>query len=199
MIKFTSGRLLILALLFAVLAPGCSTQTRTDDEQDTEIDSIDLANPSQQDLNSNQSELLQTIIGNSAGIIRGVQFGDPILKVKTNENFEMFEDTTDHVGFTFDTEQLETIDVQYYYDVNIGVHKINIDVYLNSKDATKQLWDASKEHFTEKYNAPEKDSGKRISWKNGNVIITLEDVSVGKDFGLKMSFVPVNKSLISLR
>lgn len=199
MTKFTSVRLLILALALTFFVPACNTQTRTDDEQDAEIDSIDLANPSSQDLNSNQSELLQTIIGNTSGIIRGVQFGDPILKVKTNENFEMFEDTTDHVGFTFDTEQLETIDVQYYYDVNIGVHKINIDVYLNSKDATKQLWDASKEHFIKKYDAPAKDGGKNVVWKNGNVIITLEDVSVGKDFGLKMSFVPVNKSLISLR
>lgn len=199
MTKFTSGHLFLLGLLFIALLPACSTQTRTEDEQDAEIDSILLTNPTATDLNSNQSELLQTILGNSAGMIRGIQFGDPIQKVKANENFEMFEDTADHVGYTFDTEQLETIDVQYFHDVNIGIHKVNIDVYLNSKEATKQLWNASKKHFIEKYNSPEKDTDKSVSWKNDNVIIKLEDVSIGKDFGLKMSFVPVNKSLITLR
>jgi hypothetical protein len=198
MTKFKSVHLFLLGILLVTLTQGCSTQTRTEDEQDTEIDSINLSSPSPQDLNSNQSELLQTIIGNSTGIVRGIQFGDPIKKVKANENFDMFEDTTDHVGFTFDTEQLETIDVQYFYHMNVGVHKINIDVYLNSKDATRQLWKASKEHFMLKYNTPQQEDDKKIVWKDGNVLITLDDVSIGKDFGVKMSFVPVDKSLVKL-
>lgn len=194
---FTAARSLILATVILVISQSCSTQTRTSEEEDEPIDSSELAGPTPSDLNSNQSELLHTIIGNNTdGVIRGIKFGDPILKVKANENFEMFEDTYLYVGYTFDTEQLETIDVQYLYHPNEGVNQINVDVYLNSKDATRQLWNASKKYFSERYGSPSQESDKKIVWSEGSTKVVLDDVSLGKDFGLKMNFEPVGKSAV---
>ena len=192
--------LVILVLLCTLNA--CST--KTEEESDVKVtDSVALTDPAQQQLNSNQSTLLQTALaipasGNASGIIRGISFGDAISKVKATETFEMFEETADHLGYTLETPQLETIDVQYFLSPDKKVSKITIDVYLNSAEATKQLWDAGKRYFTENYTAP-KEEKSILTWNNKSVRINMEDVSEGKDFGLKFEFFPSGKTVLAAK
>ncbi|NIJ55866.1 hypothetical protein [Dyadobacter arcticus] len=189
----------VSALLIAVAVSSCDTKTNEKTETATP-DSVILPAPASNDLNSNQSALLNTIMGQSneseGGILRGVSFGDPVSKVKASETFEMFEETTEHLGYTSETAQLETIDVQYFFTADKKVNKITVDVYLNSPEATKQLWNAGKQHFTETYAAP-KEEGKKIMWTNKSVRINMEDVSVGKDYGLKFQFFPGDKNVLA--
>jgi len=176
-------------VLLALTLENC--KTKTSQEQDAVVtDSAVAAPPVHEELNSDQSALLDKVLGESpAGTFRGIVFGDPLTKVKATESFEMFEDAADHVGYTLETEKLETIDVQYFFNADKKVNKITVDVYLNSADATKQLWNAGKKYLTETYEAP-KEKGKTVTWNKNSVHVSMEDVSEGKDYGLKFQFTP---------
>jgi len=182
-------RNIFVLILLAFTFQNCKTKTK--EEQDAAVkDSATTTAPAPEELNSDQSALLQEVLGNtSEGIFRGITFGDPLSKVKATETYEMFEDAADHVGFTKETEKLETIDIQYFITTDKKVNKIMIDVYLNSPDATKKLWNAAKTHFSSLYEAP-KEKDKTVSWFKNSVHVTMEDVSEGKDYGLKFQFTP---------
>ena len=187
--------------LIAISMVNCDT--KTNEKTEATKDSVVMNTPAPTDLNSDQSALLQTIIGpaengQQGAVLRGVGFGDPISKVKASETFEMFEETADHLGYTSETAQLETIDVQYFLTPDKKVNKITVDVYLNSPGATKQLWNASKKHFSEAYAAPKEES-KKITWNNKSVRVSMEDVSEGKDYGLKFQFYPADKNVLAAK
>ena len=102
----------IALFALALLASACDT--KTNEKTEAAADSVTLHEPAPTDLNSDQSALLKTILGpaeqNPAGVVlRGIAFGDAIAKVKATETFEMFEETPDHLGYTSETAQLETI------------------------------------------------------------------------------------------
>lgn len=198
---FTSLRCLLWVCLLGILISGCRTKTTTDEEATAPTDSTVLHDPASSAINSNQSELLNTIVGTSTeGIIRGIAFGDPVSKVKATESFEMFEDSLRHVGFTFETDQLETIDVLYYFTpTGRIINKITVDIYLNSETATRQLWSSAEKRFTEKYGTPLEAKPRRISWKKSAVSATMEEVSEGKDYGLKLVFAPTDKAMLASR
>lgn len=199
--KYTSffKKILFVCLVSAAIS-ACNTKTQQ--ETDTPAtDSATLPDPSQSELNSNQSALLKTMLGTTpaeGSIIRGVSFGDPVSKVKATETFEMFEEMPDHLGYTMETPQLETMDVQYFINKDKKVESIRVDVYLNSADATKQLWNAGKSHFSEKYAAP-KEEGKVVTWNKNSVRVNMEDVSSGKDYGLKFEFFPAGAAVLATK
>ncbi|WAC10381.1 hypothetical protein [Dyadobacter pollutisoli] len=186
-------------LLLAIIGSGCDS--KTNEKAEAVSDSGVLSEPAPAELNSDQSALLQTIIGPGektpeGAVLRGISFGDPIAKVKASETFEMFEETPDHLGYTSETAQLETIDVQYFLTQDKKVNRITVDVYLNSPEATKQLWNAGKQHFSDLYAAP-KEEAKKIIWNNKSVRVNMEDVSEGKDYGLKFQFFSTDKNVLA--
>lgn len=187
------------AVFFALAISGCDTKTNEQSEAAT--DSVKVEAPAENDLNSDQSALLQTILGTDKAegtVLRGISFGDPISKIKASENFEMFEETADHLGYTAETPQLETIDVQYFLTPDKKVNRITVDVYLNSPEATKQLWNAGKNYFTKDYDAPKEEPNK-VTWNKKSVRVNMEDVSKGKDYGLKFQFVPTDKNVLAAK
>lgn len=200
---------LFVALLGAILA-GCQTKTTTDEDATLPNDNGATGQPADGAINSTASVLLKTIVGSSdEGIIRGISFGDDVGKVRASESraaetraaepFEMFEDSLRHVGYTFETDQLETIDVLYYFTpTGRMVNKITVDVYLNSEEATQQLWQAAKKRFTDQYGAPLEDKPRHLSWKKAPAQVTMDEVSEGKDYGLKMVFVPTDKTMLAI-
>jgi hypothetical protein len=197
--KYTSlFKKMLLACLVSAAIIACNTKTK--EETDTPAtDSTVVAVPSESELNSNQSALLKTVLGEAkaeGSIIRGVSFGDPISKVKATETFEMFEEMPDHLGYTMETPQLETIDVQYFLSKDKKVERIMVDVYLNSGDATKQLWNAGKAHFSDLYATPKED-GNIVTWNKNAVRVNMEDVSKGKDYGLKFEFFPAGSAVLA--
>ncbi|MCE7066224.1 hypothetical protein [Dyadobacter sp. CY326] len=190
----------ITSLLFAAVIIGCDTKTNEKTES-TPDSAVTEAPAPTNELNSDQSALLQTILGenNAEGsVLRGIAFGDAVSKVKASETFEMFEEVADHLGYTAETPQLETIDVQYFLTPDKKVNRITVDVYLNSPEATKQLWNAAKKHFTEQYEAPKEESNK-VTWTKKSIRINMEDVSKGKDYGLKFQFVPTDKNVLAAK
>ena len=189
----------LIILLVTAAMFGCDTKTseKTEETPDTTVTEAPAAN----DLNSNQSALLENNLGENntdGSILRGISFGDPVSKIKASESFEMFEETADHLGYTSETPQLETIDVQYFLTPDKKVNRITVDVYLNSPEATKQLWNAGKKYFTETYDAPKEEPNK-ATWNKNSIRVNMEDVSKGKDYGLKFQFVPTNKNVLAAK
>ncbi len=161
MTQSTVQRFLVLLILFGAVLAGCQTKTSTSDDPTLSDDSETTDGSVDESTNSAASALLKTIVGTQdEGIIRGIAFGDPVGKVRAAESqaaepFEMFEDSVQHVGYTFETDQLETIDVLYHFAPSGRVvNKITVDVYLNSEQATRQLWRATKKRFTAQYGTP---------------------------------------------
>lgn len=192
---------LFLAFFLIFLIASCNSKPQEAEEQKLPAsDSVALANPTQTELNSDQSTVLTTILGPNSltpeSIIRGIKFADPISKVKATETFEMFEEDESHLGYTVDTPQLETIDIQYFLTKDKKVSHISVDVYLNSKEATKQLWEASKKHFSGELSNP-RESANELSWNNKTVRVTMKDVSSGKEFGLNFEFFPAGSTALA--
>jgi len=180
-----------LALAASLAVWSCKSTTQQNAEQQKPVTASTKAAPNAAVINSNQSELLKTIVG-SAGedFFRGLNFGDPVNKIKATEKFELFEDSTDHVGFTYETENFEAVDVLYYLDKNQTIKNIRVDAYLNSALAVRGLQDQFETYLSGRFRN-EKKEGKIAIWKgSNNVYITLEDVSKGKDYGLRLRMGP---------
>jgi hypothetical protein len=134
-----------------------------------------------------QSELLQTILGKHEGLFRGFNIGDPLSKLKLDETFEIFEDSMTHIGFSHETENFEVIDVVYYLDANKTLNSIGVDVFLNDQNAVNNLKNQLGAYLSGKYEEENKDA-KTVSWIGQNgVTIRLQDVTKGKDYGIRLS------------
>lgn len=102
-------------------------------------------------VSTNQSELLKLVLSPQGGDFRGFKFGDPLSKIKADEKFELFEDSTHHVGFTYETENFEAIDILYYLDKNQALNSIRVDVYLNDATAVRNLSEQFDTYLSGKY------------------------------------------------
>jgi len=196
----TTLRCFLLATQLGFALVSCQTKTSANEDSTPPTDSAATGKSASGDINSTASGLLKTIVGSTdEGVIRGIAFGDPVSKVRATETFEMFEDSLRHVGYTFETNQLETIDVLYYFTPEgRNVDKITVDVYLNSEQAARQLWQAAKKRFTGQYGAPLEDKTRHLSWKKAPARVTMDEVSEGKDYGLKMVFTPTDKTVLAI-
>ncbi len=173
-----------------LLVTACDSKNEQQTEQKAPIDSI-ATRPEDVVVVSNQSEFLRTIVGNTTNhFYRGVDLGNALNTIKTTETFEIFEDSTNHVSYTHETENFESVDVQYNLDKNKTVHDIKTDVYLNTKNSASSLWDQFDNYFSGRY-VVTKATGKTKIWKTKDgVFIVLMDVSEGKDFGLQIKMGP---------
>lgn len=186
-IRFTKQ--VCVTILIAVSAVWvCSCDTKNQQAGEEEKPAVDTsAGVTTNVPNTSQSELLRTVLGKAGGDFRGINFNDPISKIKELETFELFEDSTNHVGFTYETENFEAIDVLYYLDKNQLLNGIRVDVYLNDANSVKGLWAQFETYLSGKY-AIDKKQGNAAYWKDkGGRLVKLEDVSKGKDFGLRLS------------
>lgn len=161
---------------------GCETKNEQTNEKDIAKDST--ITPLKPVPITTQNALFRTIIGEPIGDFRGLNFGDPISKIKATETFELFEDSTTHVAYTYETDNFETIDVIYYLNKDKLLQGVKIESYLNDANAAKIMWDQFDTYFSGKY-PTEKREKKAVYWHSdkGKKII-LEDVSQGKDFGI---------------
>ena len=187
---------LFVTALSAVWVCSCDTKNQQAGEVDSPTDSV--STPTDEVPNTNQSELLRAVLGKGGGDFRGVNFGDPVSKIKEMESFELFEDSTDHVGFTYETDNFEAIDILYYLDKNRLLTGIRVDVYLNDAGSVKGLWEQFDTYLSGKYILNAKQ-GKITLWKDkGSRIVKLEDVSKGKDYGLRLSIGAKGKTSMPL-
>ncbi len=151
--------------------------------------------PSRTVASSNIQKLLRSIMGTGEGLLRGVQFGDAISDVKKKETVELFEEEDTHIGYSFDTESLETVDILYEKDQKNRICGIELDIYMNSDTANDSLKNELSNQFTIRYGKPLSDTD-LPTWKikpNGKVSIKV--VKTKLDRGLEVRFTKQSKAI----
>lgn len=116
---------------------------------------------------------------------RGISLGDEFGKVKVTEKGESFEIDAEHVGYTIELKNLETADVLYYQTAK-KVSAIDVDLFLNSRQSANDFQKELESYFTARYGNPKTSDSGSVWMGDKGISVTLNDVSKGKDFGLKI-------------
>lgn len=121
---------------------------------------------------------------------RGISLGDDFVKIKEVEKGEAFENDAQHVGYTVEFENLESMDVLYYRQ-NDKVSALHVDLFLNNRSSVDSYSKDLSAYFSSRYGAPKNANGSIVWSGPTREQVTLTDVSKGKDFGLKIRITPV--------
>lgn len=120
---------------------------------------------------------------------RGISLGDSITKVKATEKAQLFENEANHLGYTVEFPNLESMDVLYYQDGRQRVSTIGIDLYLNTQQSVNGYIKGLTDYFTGRYGKSTLEQ-KTLVWTGPKQEkISLKDVSKGKDFGVKIKIM----------
>jgi hypothetical protein len=181
-------KIYIFVLILFILA--CSNPKET---QTVEVDVPPP--PTAPAASSNVQNLARTILGTGEGLLRGVKFGDSIEDVKKKETVELFEEEDSHVGYSFDTENLETVDILYEKNSQNRVSGIELDIYMNTDETNESLKQELSNLFTVRYGKPVSENPVLV-WKvkpTGQVSIKI--VKNKLDRGLEVKFSQQPKSI----
>lgn len=135
------------------------------------------------------SKIFDKIIGSKEGLLRGYNFGDDLRKIQESEVLEQFEDVKDHIGYSFDSVNMETVDILYFRDEEDRLKAINIDIYMNSEEASKQMLKAFSSYFTAKYGEPSVHIG-LPTWESDDVTAKIKMIRTKLDTGLQVVLEP---------
>ncbi len=170
--------------LFLLILSACSNPKKEADVN-IRLDSTQLLNQPKPSLSN---PLLQKIIGDTTGILRGHNFGDAIEEIVLNEKIEKFEEEKSHVGFTFDTANLETVDILYLKDKKNKLNGIQIDIYMNSDSTNEKLFTSFSDYLTSKY-GPQIPKMKIAIWQiDDKSQVYIKKVKSRLDRGLEVKY-----------
>ncbi|MFT4735324.1 MAG: hypothetical protein ACI9K1_002285 [Arcticibacterium sp.] len=142
-------------------------------------------------ISSSTDAFINKILGSGEGTIRGFDLGDSISKVKTFENLEQFEETFEHIGYTFSTHDGEVVDVLYYFDTVNTVSEVQLDIYLNTDSVSNNVTWALSIYFTQKYGTPK--VGVNQTWQIAeNQEVIIKNIATKIDRGLQVNFKKSN-------
>lgn len=138
----------IYYLFLILLIIACSNPKKTE--------TVEVLNPPspKNATTSNVQKLFRTIMGTGEGLLRGIQFGDAIVDVKKKEKAELFEEQESHIGYSFDTDNLETVDILYEKDNQERVSGIELDIFMNTDASNDSLKNEFVKQFTTQYGQP---------------------------------------------
>jgi len=180
---------LILGVL-AVFWVSCSTTQEKEEETAQTLD--------EQLAHSAEFDLWNTILGDfQDAMFRGISFGDSREKVRITETFELFEEMDTHLGYTFDTKDLETVDVYYYFSEGDQVSEIRVDIFLNAESSAKRMWDIVNWNFSGTMGEPMETTPTHSVWESPEVRVEIVNVSGEIDNGLKIVFTQPLKTRLT--
>lgn len=138
---------------------------------------------------SREIQFWETILGDyQDAMFRGISLGDTREKVQITETFDLFEEMPWQIGYTHDTQDLETVDVFYLFSEDNRVSEIKVDIYLNGDESTDRMWAVVGRHFNINWGEPLESSDDLQIWENHSVRVEVENVSGKIDNGLKIRF-----------
>ncbi|OIN58830.1 hypothetical protein [Arsenicibacter rosenii] len=174
----------LLCLSLAVLAGGSVLISCQSKKESTQVaDSTATAEPAAEVTVSGRLDSLGVT---TEGHWRGISLGDSLARVQKIEKAELFETEPDHVGYSVEFPNLESMDVLYYHKGQPLVSGIVVDLYLNTAQSVKAYSSDLTGYFTARYGKPATEDGMTVWTTPKQEKIKLKDVSTGKDFGLKI-------------
>ena len=173
----------VVALIFTIFFSGCGGNKKASDHTSDSTATASASTGTVADI-AITGRLAELGLTNDTDW-RGINLGDDFAKVKTTEKGESFESDAKHVGYTVEFQNLETADM-LYYQANQKVSAIDVDLFLNSRQSVTDYQKELEPYFTSRYGSPKKQGDGTIWSVSNSKIVTLKDVSKGKDFGLKV-------------
>jgi hypothetical protein len=179
----------IYYLILSLFIIECSSSEKTETVQV-------LSPPSAKNAStSNVQKLLHTIMGTGEGILRGIDFGDDISDVKKKEKAELFEEEESHIGYSFDSDNLETIDILYQKDKQNRVSGIELDIYMNTEVSNDSLKNELTKQFTSLYGKPLANA-ETPTWEiKSKGKVSIKVVKNKLDRGLEVKFIQISKPI----
>ena len=174
---------LLVSLCLIGLAAACTTRQTTDATTSADSARTDSTAATQATASAPLSARLTALGLTTDHDWRQVTIGDPFTAAKITETSQPFEQDANHIGYTQEFANLESVDYQYFQTGN-KVSSIQVDFYLNSAAAVKAYQQELTAYLNARY-GPVSGSAGTLSWKSGKVV--LKDLSKGKDFGLKLT------------
>jgi len=138
-------------------------------------------------------DLVQKITLSSKGVIRNKEWGISIDSLQ--EKLELAENQpANGKSYTlyFDDSDLNFTDISYLSDSQQKLTEIDFDIFVETKSQVEDLKEKFTTYLQVKFGAS-KTEGNKIIWKNDkNTLVILQDVSTGKDPGIKLVFSKKN-------
>jgi hypothetical protein len=173
-----------LRISFLMLAGACSSIENEELKPPVIIDNDEW-------ISSSTDFFINQILGGGEETIRGFNLGDPISEVIAKENLQKFEEEGNVIGYTFETDHNEVVDVLYTHEKNL-LKEVQIDIYLNSDSVSNELSKGFEYYFTQKYGKPKADSEMPIWDMNPSQIVVIKRVATKLDRGLQVNFKKTN-------
>ena len=168
----------LVALLFI---PACTNQSQTDTTQTDKTASAGQL--TSQTAEVALSERLVDLGLTTSRDWRGISLGDSVATVRATEKAKLFESDAHYLGYTLEFPNLESVDILYQLDANQTVNSIDVDLYLNDVQSATAYQRELASYFDARY----KLVGTPNTWLGEKrETITLQNVSKGKDYGLKI-------------
>ncbi len=138
-------------------------------------------------------DLVQKITLSSKGVIRNKEWGISIDSLQ--EKLELAENQpANGKSYTlyFDDSDLNFTDISYLGDDQQKLTEIDFDIFVETKSQVDDLKEKFTTYLQVKFGAS-KTEGNKIIWeKDKNTQVILQDVSTGKDPGIKLVFLRKN-------
>lgn len=161
------------------------TQTPTD----TVSTSVPRAETTAEPVGVSVSKRLQELGLTPDSQWRGLNIGDAFSDVTKKEKGQPFERDERHVGYTVEFKNLESADMLYFQQNN-KLSAIQVDIFLNKAASVTDWRQDLRQYFSGQYGVPVSPD----VWRGKGVSVMLNDVSKGKDYGLKIKIVPIEVS-----
>ncbi len=180
-------KLISLSIIFVVLE-ACNTEKSNEERDSSSIEKTENLVEKNEKVAYNNK--IADLIFQAPDGDRLEKIGQNLSKIKASETLVASDSASNFYAYTqyFNNGDDEFVDIQYFYENEI-VNRIVFDIFLNSENDVKLLYDELELIFSKKHGKSTKVN-KEISWKlKGGRILKLNDVSVKLASGLQITLV----------
>lgn len=177
---------IVFVLISTLVFISCNSSQENEKNEASTTSEID-----QKTLNAweQSGDLVQKITLSPKGVIRNNEWGIPIDSLQ--EKLELAENQpANGKSYTlyFDDSDLNFTDISYLSDDQQKLTEIDFDIFVETKSQVEELKEKFTNYLQVKFGAS-KTEGNKIIWeKDINTQVILQDVSTGKDPGIKLVF-----------
>ncbi len=175
-------------LCFPLLFSCGETKQETSEEQK---DTVVAKQPVSAPIMAKYGTRLQKIVKSDTGILRGINFGDDVEKVKESENTAPLEDSTDHLGYRIDLGNYEDLDVRYHLNPKQQVWGFTMDIYLDEQSSVDSLFSDFRNYFSERFGTNNFDNQRNmLAWNIADSLkVIVKDVGIKQAPGLQVQMM----------
>jgi hypothetical protein len=146
-----------------------------------------------------RTEMIKILKADS-GVFRGVTFGMTKEEVIDLES-DTKRDSTErgYLDYLFEVNELEEAEVSYFYDKDLKINKIQLNVYPEDQPSQTQYFNELKAFLTERNGEPQTVTDKNAIWQTPEVLISMKKLGNEKVHDIQVDFVPAPVSTPTAR